>query len=219
MGGSFFSSASAFIFSSSSSVQKHGYATPASTNWSTYFLYNSFLSLCLYGPYSPPTSGPSSHLMPSQARSRSTACSDSRVDLALSVSSTRRIIFPPMFFAKSQLKSAVLAPPTCSEPVGDGAKRTRTPPSLVAAAAASEETCAAAQTWIPDVARASGTDWRTGVLRTEDHRPGPLALWEKNARETRREALAEANARDDRALEAILAVCIMTDLEDDNANG
>ena len=57
------------------------------------------------------------------------------------------------------------------------------------------------------------------MLRTEDHRPGPLALWEKNARETRREALAEANARDDRALEAILAVCIMTDLEDDNANG
>ena len=56
------------------------------------------------------------------------------------------------------------------------------------------------------------------MLRTEDHRPGPLALWEKNARETRREALAEANARDDRALEAILAVCIMTDLEDDNAN-
>jgi hypothetical protein len=38
MGGSFFSSASAFIAASSSSVQKHGYARPRATSWSTYDL-------------------------------------------------------------------------------------------------------------------------------------------------------------------------------------
>eukprot|EP00955_Chlamydomonas_euryale_P109981 365971-Chlamydomonas_euryale.AAC.3 len=37
-----------------------------------------------------------------------------------------RMNFPPFFFAYSQLKSAVRAPPTCRFPVGDGAKRTRT---------------------------------------------------------------------------------------------
>ena len=51
-----------------------------------------------------------------------------------------------MFLAYSQLNSAVLAPPTWSDPVGDGAKRTRTPPSAVPADAASEETSAAACT-------------------------------------------------------------------------
>lgn len=57
------------------------------------------------------------------------------------------------------------------------------------------------------------------MLRPEDHRPTQLALWEKRARETPREALAVANAPDDRALEAILAVCIMIDLEDGDADG
>ena len=85
---------------------------------------------CRYGPYgpspsSPPASGPSSQVRPSHARSLSTACSDSRVERAVSVSSTRMMNLPPFFFARSQLKSAVRAPPTCSEPVGDGAKRVR----------------------------------------------------------------------------------------------
>ena len=46
--------------------------------------------------------------------------------LASSVSSTRTINWPPVFFAKSQLKSAVLAPPTWRVPVGLGANLTRT---------------------------------------------------------------------------------------------
>src|SRR3954467_12023392 len=42
-----------------------------------------------------------------------------------SVSSMRRMNVPPACLAKSQLKSAVRAPPTWRKPVGDGAKRTR----------------------------------------------------------------------------------------------
>jgi hypothetical protein len=38
----------------------------------------------------------------------------------------RRMSLPPAFFAYSQLKRAVRAPPTCRLPVGDGANRTRT---------------------------------------------------------------------------------------------
>lgn len=55
-------------------------------------------------------------------------CSDSRVLRAVSVSSTRMMNLPFFWRASSQLKSAVRAPPTCSEPVGDGAKRTRVSP-------------------------------------------------------------------------------------------
>jgi hypothetical protein len=40
------------------------------------------------------------------------------------VSSIRSKNFPPVFLAKSQLNSAVLAPPTCKYPVGDGANLT-----------------------------------------------------------------------------------------------
>src|SRR5262245_2692061 len=43
-----------------------------------------------------------------------------------SVSSMRRMKVPPCLRANSQLKSAVLAPPTWRKPVGLGAKRTRT---------------------------------------------------------------------------------------------
>ena len=57
-------------------------------------------------------------------------CSLSRVDLAVSVSSTRKMNFPFVFFAYNQLNNAVLAPPTCKLPVGDGANRTRTVPSF-----------------------------------------------------------------------------------------
>ena len=45
---------------------------------------------------------------------------------ARSVSSMRSTKVPPLWRASSQLKSAVRAPPTCRNPVGDGAKRTRT---------------------------------------------------------------------------------------------
>ena len=59
--------------------------------------------------------------------------SDARVDRASSVSSTRIKNLPPVFFASNQLNSAVRAPPTCNEPVGDGANRTRTGAILAAA--------------------------------------------------------------------------------------
>src|SRR5229473_6605347 len=49
----------------------------------------------------------------------------SSVERALSVSSIRSRNFPPSRRANSQLNKAVLAPPTCRYPVGDGAKRTR----------------------------------------------------------------------------------------------
>eukprot|EP00966_Prymnesium_polylepis_P073966 1716429-Prymnesium_polylepis.1 len=82
-----------------------------------------------YGPLGPSTSGPSSQSSPSQRRSCSTLCSDSRVLRAVSVSSTRMMKSPLCCFAASHAKSAVRAPPTCSEPVGEGAKRVRTRPS------------------------------------------------------------------------------------------
>src|SRR5438132_4986451 len=50
----------------------------------------------------------------------------SSVDRELSVSSIRRTKAPRWWRAKSQLKSAVRAPPTCRWPVGLGANRTRT---------------------------------------------------------------------------------------------
>src|SRR5436189_4693290 len=45
---------------------------------------------------------------------------------AASVSSTRKMNVPLVCRANSQLNSAVRAPPMCSDPVGLGAKRTRT---------------------------------------------------------------------------------------------
>src|SRR5882672_2088900 len=50
----------------------------------------------------------------------------SSVERERSVSSMRRMKAPPWWRAKSQLKSAVRAPPTCRWPVGLGAKRTLT---------------------------------------------------------------------------------------------
>src|SRR6266545_2921401 len=76
-----------------------------------------------YGPWSPPASGPSSQLSPSQRRSSNAVRSASFVDRATSVSSMRRMNVPPEPRASSQLKSAVRALPTCSWPVGLGAKR------------------------------------------------------------------------------------------------
>src|SRR2546423_1489464 len=88
--------------------------------------YRSTRSDWRYGACGPPMSGPSSHISPSQRRSSSTIVSDSAVDRAWSVSSTRMMNVPPWCFANSQLKIAVRAPPTWRCPVGDGAKRTRT---------------------------------------------------------------------------------------------
>src|SRR5882762_9004848 len=82
-----------------------------------------------YGAYSPPASGPSSQSRPSHLRS-SISCASKRASLrSRSVSSMRRIIAPPVLRAYSQFTSAVRALPTWSWPVGEGAKRTRTPES------------------------------------------------------------------------------------------
>ena len=78
-----------------------------------------------YGPCAPPTSAPSSQSRPSQRRSSIADPSASFVERATSVSSMRRTNVPPAPRASSQLKSAVRALPTCSCPVGLGAKRTR----------------------------------------------------------------------------------------------
>ena len=48
----------------------------------------------------------------------------SGVERSRSVSSIRSTSSPPAWRASSQLNSAVRAPPMCSAPVGDGAKRT-----------------------------------------------------------------------------------------------
>jgi len=53
------------------------------------------------------------------------ASTDSCVERWRSVSSMRRMKVPPRRRAKSQLKSAVRAPPIWRWPVGLGAKRTR----------------------------------------------------------------------------------------------
>src|SRR4051812_12008249 len=49
----------------------------------------------------------------------------SSVERSKSVSSIRRMKVPPKWRAKSQLNSAVRAPPTWRYPVGEGANRTR----------------------------------------------------------------------------------------------
>src|SRR5262249_12700768 len=60
-----------------------------------------------------------SHFRPSRIPSTS-----SGLFRSASVSSIRRIIVPPCRRTKSQLNSAVRAPPTCRYPVGDGANLT-----------------------------------------------------------------------------------------------
>src|SRR5918997_1081894 len=69
--------------------------------------------------------GPSSQSRPIQRKDRSNWSTDSSVERARSVSSMRRTNVPPFLRAKSQLKRAVLTPPTCNNPVGLGAYRTR----------------------------------------------------------------------------------------------
>src|SRR3954454_7135225 len=63
---------------------------------------------------------------PSQSRSSRIAWSNSAVDRSRSVSSMRRMNLPPFFRANKKLCSAVRILPTCSRPVGDGAKRVTT---------------------------------------------------------------------------------------------
>src|SRR5262249_465852 len=53
-------------------------------------------------------------------------CVISSLERSTSVSSIRRMKTPLCFRANSQSNRAVLAPPTCRYPVGEGAKRTRT---------------------------------------------------------------------------------------------
>src|SRR5262245_56870398 len=60
----------------------------------------------------------------------------SALDRSRSVSSMRRMKAPSCWRANNQLKSAVRAPPTCRNPVGEGAKRTRTRAGVVMAAQA-----------------------------------------------------------------------------------
>src|SRR5206468_143370 len=78
-----------------------------------------------YGAQGPPTFGPSSQSSPSQRRPSRMPSIMSSDERSASVSSMRRTKTPPSRRAKSQLKSAVRAPPTCKCPVGEGAKRTR----------------------------------------------------------------------------------------------
>src|SRR5205814_6471819 len=67
-----------------------------------------------------------SHPRPSQSSPSMIAATASGVERTRSVSSMRSRNLPPWCRAKSQLKSAVRAPPICRNPVGEGAKRTTT---------------------------------------------------------------------------------------------
>src|SRR6266508_5395095 len=82
--------------------------------------------LCRYGPYGPPTSGPSSQSRPSHRRDSVAAWMCSAVTLDRSVSSIRNTKVPPWCRANAQSYSAVRMLPTCRSPLGEGAKRTRT---------------------------------------------------------------------------------------------
>src|ERR1700727_875562 len=85
-------------------------------------------SLWRYGPYGPPTSGPSSQGRLSQRSVASAEAMYSGVTRVRSVSSMRSTKVPPVCRAKAQAYSAVRMLPTCRSPLGEGAKRTRTPP-------------------------------------------------------------------------------------------
>src|SRR5690625_7019793 len=54
------------------------------------------------------------------------ACTELSLERSRSVSSMRRTNCPPVARAASQANSAVLAPPICKSPVGEGAKRVLT---------------------------------------------------------------------------------------------
>src|SRR5260370_32249504 len=73
---------------------------------------------CLYSSSHPK----SSHFNPSKME-----LTEASVLRPTSVSSRRRIMVPPLWRAYSQLKMNVRALPTCRNPVGEGAKRTRGP--------------------------------------------------------------------------------------------
>src|SRR6266508_5361480 len=83
-------------------------------------------SLCRYGPYSPPTDGPSSQSSTSKRSESSNMPYDSSESRAASVSSIRNTNRPLRCRAYAQLNRAVRISPTCGTPVGDGQKRTRT---------------------------------------------------------------------------------------------
>src|SRR5690606_27085292 len=84
--------------------------------------------------------GGSSQSSPSQSSPSMMASIAACVERARSVSSIRSSALPPWWRAKSQLNSAVRAPPICRKPVGEGAKRATTgrrpvdPPALLALA-------------------------------------------------------------------------------------
>src|ERR671913_505639 len=80
--------------------------------------YRSKRSVWRYGGCGPPVPGPSSQSRPIQRKERSSCSTDSSVERSRSVSSIRSTNVPPFLRAKSQLKSAVRTPPTCSLPVG-----------------------------------------------------------------------------------------------------
>ena len=73
-------------------------------------------SLCMIGPSSQSSSSHSSASM--------ICATFAGVERSRSVSSMRSTSSPSLWRASSQLKRAVRAPPMCSAPVGDGAKRT-----------------------------------------------------------------------------------------------
>src|SRR5262245_13662462 len=83
--------------------------------------------------------GPSSQSRLSQRIPSRIASVISSRERSTSVSSMRRMKVPPSFRAKSQLKRAVRAPPTWRYPVGDGAKRTRIIPVILACPLESED--------------------------------------------------------------------------------
>ena len=110
----------------------------ASISCFRYFLYISVRSLWRYGPYSPCLAVErqagrrrprDAGLRPSPTRATKVPARSSASyffsERSLSVSSMRSTNVPPYLRAKSQLNSAVRAPPTWSGPVGLGAKRTR----------------------------------------------------------------------------------------------
>src|SRR5262245_30695297 len=119
--------------------------------------------------------GPSSQSSPSQPSASRICSTFSGVERSLSVSSIRSTNVPPDPRARSQLYSAVRAPPTCSSPVGDGAKRTLTPAMLIGAHVSTagglvqahergvERGCEAIQIW-----GQSPRMWRPGRWKDDD---------------------------------------------------
>src|SRR5680860_1496464 len=79
-----------------------------------------------YGPFGPPTSGPSSQSSPSQCMTSMSSSYDSSLSRVASVSSIRKTNVPLWWRANAQLNSAVRAIPTCGLPVGEGQKRATT---------------------------------------------------------------------------------------------